>query len=126
VTFRGTQDEIASLNIGDTLYHFDGNRRVYHPDRHSGPIYERHFELVVIIGETKLSWIMDRYKNKVNKKTLESACQFAERGYFTKAGMDADIWSHDHRHKIIDGVRHVDTERLKEIARILGYDATRP
>lgn len=119
---RGTPEEIASLKIGDTLYHFDGNRRVYQPDRRGPPIYEEHFRPVTIIGETKLSWVVNHYNQKVNKKTLESKPSYADRGYFTKAGMDADIWNHSHRHKIVSKVRDdASIEHLKEIARIIGY-----
>lgn len=125
--FRGTPGEIAALKVGDTLYNFDGNRRTYRRDdagrASGGPIYERHFEPVTIVGDTKVSWIMDRYDAKVNKKTLESACPFAERGYFTKSAMEADIWSHDHRHKIAQEVARTGVDQLKEIARILGYAA---
>lgn len=123
--FRGSPEEIASLKVGDTLYNFDGNRRTYKRDdtgrASGGPIYEKHFEPAKIVGFTKVSWIMDRYDAKVNKKTLESVCQYAERGYFTKSAMEADIWLHDHRHKIAREVERAGVDHLKEIARIIGY-----
>lgn len=118
---RGTPEEIAALKIGDTLYNFDGNRRVYQPGLRGGTIYEKHFEAVKIVGETKLSWVMDRSGAKVNKKTLDSSCQFADRGYFTASAMETDIWLHEHRHRIVREVERVGIEHLKEIARIIGY-----
>ncbi len=120
--FRGSPQEISSLKVGDTLYNFDGNRRTY--VNHGGaPVYAKHFEPIAIVGETKLSWVMDRYGAKVNKKTLESATHFADRGYFTSSAMDADIWLHEHRHRIAREVGSAGVEHLKEIARIIGYDA---
>lgn len=121
MTFRGTPSEIASLKIGDTLYNFDGNRRSYQPGVSGGPIYEKHFLGVEIIGETKQSWIMDLYRTKVSKKTLQSAMHFADRGYFTKSGMEADIWLHNHKHRIVRAVEGASIDQLKEIARIIGY-----
>jgi hypothetical protein len=118
---RGTPEEIAALKVGDTLYNFDGNRRSYQPGLGGAPIYERHFEPVKIVGETKQSWIMDRYQTKVSKKTLDSPCHYADRGYFTKTGMDDDIWLHDHRHKIVRELQRAGTAHLKEVARIIGY-----
>lgn len=122
--YRGSPAEITALKPGDTLYSFDGNRRSHDRSKvGGGPIYELHFAPAVIVGETKVSWIMDRYDAKVNKKTLESVCQFAERGYFTKSAMEADIWSHHHRHKIASEVGRIGVDQLKEIARIIGYNA---
>lgn len=123
MTFRGKPEEIAALKVGDTLFSFDGNRRTYVPGGGGGPIYEKHFEPVKIVGETKQSWMVDRYDAKVNKKTLASPCRYAERGYFTKSAMEADIWVHEHRHQIAREVGFAGVEHLKEIARIIGYRA---
>lgn len=124
---RGTTDEIASLKIGDILYNFDGNRRVYRRNEagiaSGGPIYQDHFEAVPIIGETKVSWILKRYDAKVNKKNLSSVCQFADRGFFTESAMIADIWLHEHRYKIAKEVERAGVDHLKEVARIIGYVA---
>ena len=123
MTYRGSPEEIAALKIGDTLYNFDGNRRSYKPGMGGGPIYEKHFEPVKIVGETKQSWVMNLYQTKVNKKTLASVCKFADRGYLTASAMDADIWMHEHRYKIVREVEKTGVEQLKEIARIVGYRA---
>jgi uncharacterized protein (DUF488 family) len=124
--FRGKPEEIAALKVGSVLYNFDGNRRVYKKApgaqySSGGPIYEKHFAPATIVGETKVSWIMDLYDAKVNKKTLDSSTKFADRGYFTKSAMEADIWSHDHRHIIVREVERAGLEQLQEIARIVGY-----
>lgn len=121
--FRGKPEEIASLKVGDILFNFDGNRRAYQPGLGGAPIYERHFNPETIVGETKVSWLLGYAKVKVNKKTLDSALHYADRGYFTKSGMEADIWSHDHRYKIVRAVERAGLEQLQEIARIIGYTA---
>lgn len=121
MTFRGTAQEIGALRVGDILYNFDGNRRVYADGMRGGPIYEKHFAQHIIVGETKVSWLVGPSFIKVNKKNLTSSCQFADRGYFTKSGMDADIWFNEHRYKIVRGVERAGLEQLKEIARIIGY-----
>lgn len=123
--FRGTSAEIASLNVGDELFNFDGNRREYRRGengiRSGAPIYEKHFRADRIEGETSKSWIVGPHKARVNKKTLESACHYADRGYFTKSAMDADIWTQNNRHEIVRLVERAGPDHLKEIARILGY-----
>lgn len=121
MTFRGALQEIEALRVGDILYNFDGNRRTYEAGGRGGPIYEKHFAPQTIVGETKVSWLVGSGPTKVNKKTLASSCQFADRGYFTGSGMEADIWLHVHRHKIAREVENTGVEQLKEIARIIGY-----
>ncbi len=125
MTFRGTPQEIADLRLGDILYNFDGNRRFYEKGMSGGPIYERHFEPYTIVGETKVSWLVGPHSAKVNKKTLQSSTQYGDRGYFTKAGMDADIWFNEHRYKIVREVERAGLEQLREIARIIGYAGTK-
>jgi hypothetical protein len=121
---RGAPQEIAGLKLGDVLYNFDGNRRTYDKPGFGGaPVYEKHFRAEEIVGETSVSWIVGPGKVKVNKKTLESRTEFADRGYFTKTGMENDIWLHSHRYKISREAERASVEQLKEIARILGYNA---
>lgn len=124
--FRGTPEEIAALKIGDVLFNFNGNRRVYNQPKSGGyasggPIYEKHFAEATIVGETKNSWVMSLYETKVNKKTLQSSTKYADHGYFTKSGMEADIWLHEHRYRIAKLVESAGVEQLKEIARIVDY-----
>ncbi len=114
----------TELKIGDVLYRFDGNRRVYR-GRHSAPVYEEHFASHTIVSETPRSWVTDGGGYKVNKKDLScpEAMKFAGRGFFTKAGMEADIWQHVHRHQIERSLSRASVEQLKEVARIVGYEA---
>lgn len=114
------------MKIGDTLYRFDGNRRVHRePRSFSGggaTIYREHFEPLKIVGENNVSWILERGW-KVNKKTLKGEAksyEYGGRGFFTAEGMEDDIWDHDCRHNIIDAVRRTSVDKLKQIARIVG------
>lgn len=118
--------DYSHLKIGDTLWFFSANNRVY---RAGGgpPIYSHHFRPYTIDGETKPSWVMSNGE-KVNKKTLASAGShsYGGRGYFTAEGMAADIWDNDHRQKIIEVVRRIDVPTLKAIAKIVKYEDSAP
>lgn len=115
------------LKIGDTVWRFDGNRRVYRqPGTYSGggaPIYREHFEPLKIVGETKVSWIMERGW-KANKKTLKgeaSSFEYGGRGFFTAEQLEDDIWQHEHRHGIRALFDRASPAQLKQIAAILGF-----
>lgn len=121
--------DYSQLKIGDTLYSFSTNNRVYKPSKDGfssgGPIYREHFRAETIDGETKQSWIVGPSEKKVNKKTLACAHNgdfAAARRYFTLEEKEADIWANDHRYKItrlVEQVRNV--EILRKIAEIVGY-----
>jgi hypothetical protein len=113
------------VGIGDTLYRFDVNRRVYQKGGQfsGGPIYREHFEPLKIEGENARSWVLERGW-KVNKKTLRgeaASFSYGGRGFFTAEQMEADIWQHDHRHKIRDLFDRCSVAQLREIANLLGY-----
>ena len=116
------------MQIGDTLYRFDGNRRVYR-DRTAlgggGPIYREHFEPLKIVGENKVSWILERGW-KVRKSDLKGETKsfhYGGRGFFTAEGMATDIWDHDHRHKIVDAIqRQATPTQLRQVAELIGYE----
>lgn len=110
------------IKVGDTLYRFDGNRRVYDKAFGSGPIYREHFEPMKIIGETPRSWVLE--KNwKASKKDLKSAAsmQYGGRGFFTAEGMEDDIWQHEHRYKVSRLVEQASPATLKLVAKVVGY-----
>jgi hypothetical protein len=110
------------MKIGDTLYRFDSNRRVY-ANGNSGPIYSEHFEPLKIVGENKVSWLLERGW-KASKKDLRSAVslQYGGRGFFTVEGMIDDIWKRDHGPRIGRLVDNATPNQLRQIGAILGYD----
>lgn len=116
--------------VGDTIWEFDCNRRVYPNERRrlgsfDAPIYSEHFTSATITGETPQSWLIalshGRPPRKVNKKTmLEANDRFTSIRWFTTEQMGDDIWIHDHRAAIASkiGVER-DASKLKRIAAIL-------
>ena len=54
----------APLQVGDTIWYFDTNRRVYPPPEpgriwaSGGPIWREHWRPVQITGETSRSWVL--------------------------------------------------------------------
>lgn len=116
------------LKVGDTLFQFDENHRVYRHDEKGrplgGPVYSEHFVPFTIRGETKFSWLTGyRGDIKVNKKTLRSS---ADRGYlphqwYTVEERDGMLWLAEHRHKIIRRLEGATLDQLKQVAAIVGY-----
>ena len=117
------------MQIGDILWRFDSNRRVYRDPTSisggGGPIYREHFEPLKIISENKVSWILERGW-KVRKSDLKGEAKsfhYGGRGFFTADDMEKDIWSHEHRHKIADMIQRAATvAQLKQIAELVGYE----
>jgi hypothetical protein len=113
---------MTRMKIGDTLYKFDVNRRVYpkpEPGRafsSGGPIYREHFMPLKIVGENKVSWVLE-WNVKAPKKDADRI----QKRILTAAEVDDDCWANDHRHRIRDLLQHCSVEHLREVARILGY-----
>lgn len=108
------------MQIGETLYYFDINRRHYskpEPGRSWGNlIYAEHFEPRKIVGENKVSWLLE-HGGRANKKDPR------KNGYFTAEQMADDIWVKNHRHRIRDLFDRTTAAQLREIAQMLGYQA---
>lgn len=114
--------DIAALKIGDTLFHFSSNHRVYGDNGRTG--YADHFVPYKITGQNRVSWIVGTDQFKVSKKDLacKPAWQFGGRGFFTKVGMADDIWNHEHRYKLARAVESAPTDQLRAIAKLIGYE----
>jgi len=115
---------VSEIKIGDTIWRFNENRRVYAPDKRGGPIYAEDFEPEKIVGETPKCWIVGegRRADKVNKKTLRTAVgKYGATLYFTDAGKEDSIWMNSHRYKIVRLVEKADAATLRQIADIVGY-----
>jgi hypothetical protein len=112
----------APVKVGDTLHHFDQNRRVYTqpaPGREFGNlIYAGHFTNYKIESETTGAWIIDRpWSPKVGKRLVGKGV------WFTDAGKADNIWLNTHRHKLRQLLDNADAAKLRAIANILGYVA---
>ena len=65
--------------------------------------------------------------SSVNKKTLqEQRGRYVPVQYFTPQGMENNIWLHEHRHKLIEALRHAPADLCRQVAEVLGYDPGRP
>lgn len=92
--------------IGDTVWWFNENRRVYHRNdegRPTGsPIYREHFEQLEILGETKQSWIIgcpgDTKGRKFKKIDTRDLC-------FTIEELQDRVYVKENQFKIADKIR---------------------
>lgn len=125
------------LKVGDTIYRYDENHRVY--DRNAKgeakgpPIFSGYFRPYRIVGEEKRSWILaavygDGEVSRVQSKLGKHIVDTRPAGYggapmwSSEAMREACIWRHTHGYALSEAVRRcVDLEALKEIARLVGY-----
>jgi hypothetical protein len=96
------------MEVGDEVWLFDINRRVYDKSSYS-PVYSEHFYKARITGETTRSWIVNGIKYS-KKNPL---------GLFTDQQKDDAVWADANRYKIIDLLKTLSTEKLKEVSKIL-------
>lgn len=107
------------MKIGDTIWIFDTNCRVYvsADGRSSGsPIYRKYWHETKITGESARSWITAY--GKVPKRGPHP------KWAFTAAEVDDDCWMRDHRYKITRMVESCDLPALRKVAEIVGYKET--
>lgn len=112
---------MSTLKVGDTIWKFDQNRRVYPkaapgriwPD--GGPIWREHWRQVEITGETRVSWLTGW--GKCPKKGRDVGVWA-----FTQLEIDEQTYVHDHAYRIADAVKRCqDPNALRTIADIVGY-----
>lgn len=104
---------LPKFSVGDTAYYFDLNCRVYdkNSSEYPGPIYREHFREVVITGETRNSWLVG--KRKYSKNGL---------GLYTAQGVDDECWKNVHAYEITRKISHISVSKLKQIAKLIGYE----
>ena len=119
------------VKIGDILYRFDENRRVYDKPGLGGKIiYAEHFTPFEVVGETRGTWLVRSLKGsweiRVNKKTLCTPAKGGRSGdrFYTAEGRSDNIWRRVHVHWLVRRVEQADTATLKRIAEIVGYDVS--
>lgn len=103
--------------IGNTVYVFDMNRRVYRKDGvGAGPIWREHWRPEKVSSETSRSWVTD-HGTKIPKKGHDPR-SFA----FSLGQIESQAWVQEHRYKISSMVeRCLDPVKLQQIAEIVGY-----
>ena len=114
------------LKVGDKVWIFDSNRRVYQDDKgnklkrcwYKGYFVEREIE-----GETKQSWIINyQGEIKVNKKTLRYKAEYGKDGklHTSEEEIDRECWINDNHYEIKEKVGQCnDYDKLKRIELIL-------
>lgn len=111
--------------IGQTVWVFDPNRRVYRKNAagcgFGAPVYREHFRPIVISGETSRSWTVGdgRWQIKIPK------AGGAVRGniFMTEAAVNDDVWIKEHKYRIESLVgRLTDVETLRKVAALIGYE----
>jgi hypothetical protein len=113
-----TGQENDMPKVGDTIWIFDINRRVYARDADGratgGPIWREHWRPHVIVGETSRSWLTYRGKKIAKSGTDPSLVLFSE------AEIDRAVWVRDNVRRISTRVWACDDlEKLKAIEAIL-------
>jgi len=102
-----------SLQVGDRVWIFDGNRRIYIKGQ-SGPVFREHFRPLTIDAETRISWVLSDGR-KINKKTLDGC-------YPTEESVDDACWIQDHSYRISEEVRRCrSAATLKQIASLVNW-----
>lgn len=126
------------VKIGDTLWKFDRNHRVYENNR---SVFAGHFVPAKVVGETKKSWIItDRDKPRIyvpTTKDLPFGYSYVSKDelrgppdrlgahhYYTDEGKEHRIWIDAHQANIVRRVQAcTDAAILAEIGAKLGYIA---
>ncbi len=113
--------EWNDLKVGDTIWVFDINHRVYEKPLEGrlwasgGPIYRSHFVEHKIEGETSRSWIA-RYGTKYSKKERPHGV------FITLEEVEDNCWLNGHRHKVASLVGNCqDAAIIRAIAELVGY-----
>lgn len=111
--------------VGDCLFEFNENHRVYKTDANGANrvVYRKHFLQHWIIGEEGRSWVVvssppgERQwgKEKIGKSSVGKG------KWFTADQMEDKVWAREHRYAVTRLLEHADVPTLRRIADALGY-----
>lgn len=111
------------MQVGETIWVFDVNRRVYRRDKdgkaYGSPIWREHWVSYKVTGETSRSWLLEYGGKCPKKRDMHDMRKFA----FSQAEIDERQWHEDHAHQIRRKVAYatLTTDQWKQIAAIIGY-----
>ena len=116
---------MAEHKIGDAVFVFDINHRVYAERKPGarfsggGPIYRKHFRPYVIVGEEGRSWLYAentdaRYTMKIGKLKARDVL-------LTVQHVEDRCWENSYRHRVLDAVAKCDVDALRAVAKLVGW-----
>lgn len=119
------------LVIGQTIWRFNPNRRVYASrDISNAPIWREHFEKWYVIGENRTSYIvayskkidpLERKLPRIEKKSFAETGK-AEGYVFSQLELERAAWAEENGTHIMDRIRYTrDPDLLATIAAASGY-----
>jgi len=110
------------LTIGSKLFWFDKHRRVYADPKpgdlypKGGPIWEKSWREVTIVGESPRLWILSGIAGKIPKKG-----PLPEDYALDKLTIDRLAWKLAAPYKLADLLKTAPIDQLDQVAAILGY-----
>lgn len=113
-------EEIQRPKVGDPIWIFDDNHRVYQKGK-LGPVWREKWRKRLIIGETSRSWLVgcsmnSPYPTKISKKGPHHGVAFSE------SEIDEAAYIEENRYRISEAVRYVrDANVLRKVAELIGY-----
>ena len=121
------------MQIGDKVWIFDNNHRIYEDDKGNklsgAPWYRGHFVERYILGETKQSWIIGyendcvdyRFNLKVNKKTMiVNGHALGTKLYLSEEEINQACWMQENSYKITQRLQRCnDYNILKQVEKLL-------
>jgi len=118
---------MSDIKIGDSVWFFDVNRRVYQKtsDGRSfgSPIWREHWVKREVIGETSRSWLVG-YKHRPEK--LPKSGKWPNDWVLSESEINDREWVEDHRHRVSNAVYACyDAAKLRKIAELIGYEESK-
>lgn len=118
---------MSKLKVGDDVYIFDENRRVYPEDKdglqYGGPIYREHFAPYRIVGTEGRSFVYAAITDgAVSSFTDKIGSAKAESVFHTADEVEDLCWINENRYRLSDEISKLrDVATLKQIAELIGY-----
>ncbi len=120
------------MNVGDRVWWFDQNKRVYERDEKGRPvgrpIWREHWRELAVIGETRVSWLVGYPGAKVEDHGFKLPKRdFADgkcpSGWaLSLEHIEERSWVEEHRWQIGDALdRCEDPAVLRQVAALVGY-----
>lgn len=112
------------MKVGDTVYSFDRNRRIYKTGEGVAPDYRYYFRETVITGETPTQWLT-LHGAKFNKRPragrIPDTFSSHHDRLYTGGDVDNAVYVTENRHRVAEAIREVDdAEVLRQIEVLLG------